>query len=58
MGRRELRTEDAQEGFDTRIREAVLRLTETRERVPIRLSVVVTAPKPPARFSKRSPPVL
>jgi hypothetical protein len=40
MGRRDFRTEDVQERFDTKFQEAVLAFTPEKDRIPIGLSVV------------------
>jgi hypothetical protein len=40
MGRRNFRTEDSQERFDTKFQEVVLELVSSKEDVPIGLSVI------------------
>ncbi len=40
MGRRDFRTEDAQERFDTKFQEVILALTPEKEGIPIGLSIV------------------
>jgi len=51
LGRRDFRTEDDQERFDTKYMDVILRLDTTKEKVPLGLSVVAVL-RPPASTEK------
>lgn len=52
LGRRDFRTEDVQERFDTKYLDVILDLEKSRDRIPLGLSVVAQLP-PPGSGEKR-----
>ena len=46
LGRKDFRTEDSQERFDTKYRDVILELEKSREDIPLGLSIVAELPAP------------